>query len=132
MPAPRMPTASVKLTGGYANDPGKLAKQRPAEPAGYQELPDPPAHLPEREAAIWREVSATMHKRVTAAADVHGFEILVRLITIMRYSFDEMTAAQIAQMRGYLNDFGMSPSSRSKVHQSPEIKPADPWDEFKH
>lgn len=130
MGTPRIPTAVVKLTGGYAANAGRLAKQRPAEPSGYQELPDPPEHLPEREAAIWREVSATMHKRVTAAADVHGFEILVRLITIMRYSFEDMTAAQIAQMRGYLNDFGMSPSSRSKVQQAPESKPDDPWAEF--
>lgn len=130
MPTPRKPTETLKLTGAYANNPGKLAAQRPAEPVGYQELPDPPAHLPARDAAVWREVSETMHKRVTAGADVHAFEILIRLITIMRYEFATMTAAQIAQMRGYLNDFGMTPSSRSKVRQAPEAKTDDPWDEF--
>lgn len=130
MPNPRLPTETLKLTGAYAKDPGKLERSRPAEPVGYQELPDPPAHLSAAEAAIWREVSATMHKRVTAGADVHAFEILVRLITIMRYDFENMTAAQIAQMRGFFNDFGMTPSSRSKVRQAPEQSKSDPWAEF--
>ena len=129
MARPRTPTETLATRGAFVAHPERLAA-RIGEPQGWKELPDPPDYLTAAECAVWREVAETMHKRVTIDADVHAFAIMVRLVCKMRYNFDELKGAEIAQMRGLFNDFGMTPASRSKVKQAPEAKAADPWAEF--
>lgn len=131
MARPRQPTALLAAKGSYERHPER-ASARADEPAGYADLPPAPEHLPDAMHQTWEELRCLMHPRVCNVPDVVPFEQLVRLVYKMRTAFDDMTGAQLSQLTRMYTEFGMTPASRSKVHQAPESKPADPWDEFKH
>ena len=113
---------------------------------------DPPAHLAERSAAVWRELAWMLRKaHVLTVADKVAFELLCDAIADYRFvrekrgdgfitqspktgaeMLDQLLVAQqmlAKRAEGFMAKFGMDPASRSKVMVDPQMdlfgKPAD-------
>lgn len=117
MPAPRKPTHLHVISGSAAKHPDRM-RNRTAEPVfDGPDLRDlaPPEHLDEALRQIWAEVAPCLHTRVATEADRLALEALVRLVATMRSG--DATAAHMGRLKAFLNEFGMTPASRSKVAQ---------------
>lgn len=106
------PTALKRLNGSAAQHPERINDNEPVPERG---IGSAPAHLGPAEQAIWDEVVSVMYKDVLGEADRIALEAMVRLIHMMRTSFDEMTAAQLTRLTGLLGQFGMTPADRTKI-----------------
>ena len=85
MPPPRKPM-NLHILSGYAKkQPGRL-RDRAGEPLITTDLRDipPPKHLDKEHREIWREAAQQLEPWVAGESDVPAFEMLVRLIRMMR------------------------------------------------
>lgn len=135
---PRKPTA-LKLVNGT---PGKRhANSAEPEPMLLNDL-EPPAHLSDRSAAVWREVAPMLRRlQVLTEADVISLEMLCDAVADYRHARavrgDEfvaisakgsemisqwLVAQQMSSKRAeaFMSKFGMDPVSRSKVMVEPQ------------
>ena len=129
MARPRTATNLLDARGSFQKNPQRKA-ERAEEPTDLEPLGDPPAGLSEREYEMWSEVVTVMHKGVVYEVDRFAVELAVRLITKMRYRFNDMTAAEMGRLQGVLGQLGMTPADRSKVQvlRKPETK--NPWSDL--
>ena len=113
---PRKPTELHVISGSAAKHPDRM-RERENEPETSGDLRgiEPPAHLDDGLAAIWKEVAGLIHARVASGPDIIALEAMVRLVGVMRSG--EAAAADYARLQAYLGEFGMTPASRSKVSQ---------------
>ena len=133
MPRPRTPTAVMKINGTAKKHPERM-REREGEPEGSgADLRDicPPAHLPREMWAIWDELRTLVHAGSARENDTVALELLVRKVWQMRNSVSfqidpntketkiipgaPFTASDQMVLRTLLNEFGMTPASRSKV-----------------
>ena len=135
---PRKPSA-LKLVEG---NPGKRAAngQEP-EPMLLTDL-EPPAHMSERSAAVWRQVAPMLRRlQVLTEADVIALEMLCDSVADYRHAREKcgddfvawsskgsqmlnqwLVAKQLSSKRAeaFMSKFGMDPVSRSKVMVDPQ------------
>ena len=72
--------------------------------------------------ARWSHANEQIQKYGPVVKTPNGFPTQSPFLQIANKAFD--------QMKGMLTEFGMTPSSRSKVHAGEVDKPKDPWDDF--
>jgi len=139
MSNPKKPTAMKMIQG--TNRP---ARANPAEPMLEASLPDMPAWLPDKAKTCWKELGQLLlGMRVITIADRKCLELLCdayseyrdcrKFITDNGYTYKTVTASGDEMHRPYpqvamvqnawkrvldgLREFGLSPSSRSKVSE---------------
>jgi P27 family predicted phage terminase small subunit len=139
MGRPAKPTALKAIEGNRGK---RGANQNEPEFDLLSDL-EPPAHLAERSAAVWRELAWMLRKaQVLTVADKVAFELLCDSIADYRFvrsergdSFvtkspktgaemlDQLLVAQqmlAKRAEGFMSKFGMDPASRSKVMVDPQ------------
>ena len=119
MPRPRKPTEILKLAGAFENHPNR---RRPVGAKAGEPVGDPPAHLDEAEADVWREFCGNAPPGVLTSGDRISLEMLCLLVVRMRADF--LPPPLWNALRGCLSDLGATPAARSKV-AAPPGKPAD-------
>lgn len=81
---------------------------------------------------MWEELAPTLYaQRVMTTADVHSLAHLCRLHGKIVDGYNRMndpTAAELSQLRMYFSEFGLTPSSRTRVAASGAKKDANPFD----
>lgn len=85
------------------------------EPVVEEPLGSAPDNWPGVAKELWTEVAGEVPFGVASKADRIAFEILVRLIAKVRAAPDKLTPAMAAQIRSACAEFGMTPSSRSRL-----------------
>lgn len=133
MPKPRTPTALKVLRGGKAPTSNRNGEP---EPNLLNDL-TPPSHLPERSAAVWREVAPMLREtKVLTVADVIALELLCDAVSDYRLARDRcgdnfvaisakgsemLSQWKVAKLsaskraESLMSRFGMDPVSRSRV-----------------
>ncbi|MEI6226913.1 MAG: hypothetical protein WCS72_19405 [Deltaproteobacteria bacterium] len=129
---PRLPDA-VKAARGTLQ-PCRVNKHAPkADPVTIGE---PPRHLMPDECDAWRELAEALNPmRVATCSDMLALEMAASAIATARrarFSADEFSdvVATNKAARAALADFGLTPSTRSKVSAAPEAPKKDPLAEF--
>ena len=118
MANPRKPT-SLKVVAG-TDQPCRRPESAPVEMPALDHIPDPPDWLPNAHAVKeWQRLAPilTANKLLTEA----GLSALGQLCAlhgkvVQLYSAGEApVASMVAQMRGLMNDFGLTPVAQGKV-----------------
>lgn len=140
MARPAKPTALKAIEGNR----GKRGKNEHEPEFDLLSDLEPPAHLPERSAAVWRELAWMLRKaQVLTVADKIAFELTCDAVADYREArkrrgdnfittspktgaemLDQMLVAQqmlCKRAEGLLAKFGMDPASRSKVMVDPQM-----------
>lgn len=138
MSRPKKPTA-LKLVAGT----DRADRRNGAEPEPQLlDCLEPPAHLSERSAAVWRELAAMLRRnQVLTEMDVVAFELLCDAVADYRLAraergdkfvthshkgsqmLDQLLVAQQncgKRAEVLMSRFGMDPASRSKVMVNPQ------------
>ena len=113
MAAPRKPTALLEQTGAFKKNPDRRRDEepQPAQAINYQ----PPAHLDEKEQAMWHEIVSITPPGVLGNSDSLVVEELAILYTRFRKDKSEMPPALISRMDIVIGRLGLSPSDRAKL-----------------
>lgn len=125
---PMLPVEVHRKRGTYRQDRhGQLS-----EPS-LEELPligDAPAHLTEREKAIWTELCLAAVPGVLRAPDAIYLEIVVGLLDSYRHD-PEFKVGQLNQLTKCLAQLGFTPLERTKLgFMPPKKEEHDPWADF--
>lgn len=123
MPKPRTPSAVLEARGSFAKDP---ARTREDFQSGAFDT-TPPAYFDEYQVEVWREIVSLLPPQVLQATDQLAVELAARLIARFRRQDDEdVTMAQVAQIRTALAVLGMTPADRSRV-AAPKVPTVNPF-----
>lgn len=150
MARPRKPTKLLELSGAFRKDPGRR-KSREREPELAKGIGDPPLWMDITAMEEWRRIvpdleAAGVTSRVEATAlaaycqavsrwQAAEAEIQREGITIetangkRKHPAVAVAEASMALIRAFASEFGMTPSSRSRV-QSKIAKSDEPMNEF--
>lgn len=120
MPTPRKPTVMLQLAGALD---AKRARERAAEPKPKAGIGDAPKWLDRYSKAVWQELQEEIAAGVLTRQDRQIFAVLCCLLAQFRDAPFGMPTSRIAQMNSLLGQFGMSPSTRSKVTAAPAVNP---------
>ena len=125
----KLPTQLKIVKGTNRKD-----RTNPAEPKPESKLPSCPAWIhPEGKKEWGRLVDEMMKTGVVTGFDYIGLATLCNMwgeYVEGAQTGEPVSVAHITQMRLYLVEFGMTPSSRSKVHAGDGKKEFNPWDDF--
>lgn len=122
----RKPTNVLELSGALDKNP---QRRRPNEPKPNAVLGEPPAHLSDAEAGCWREIEHHAPPGVFGDSDRFSVEMAAVLLNNFRTDGTSMKAAMLTRLATLLQQFGMTPASRSTVMV--EKPPSDdPWEKL--
>jgi hypothetical protein len=123
MPKPRTPSAVLEARGAFAHNPDR--KREDFEAGVFD--PAPPTYFKAHQKAAWNEIVGVLPATVLQATDRMAVELAARLIAQFRkLPDDEVTSAQVAQIRTALAVLGMTPADRSRVSAKKET-PKNPF-----
>ncbi len=125
MARPATPTNILEMRGAYKNHPERK-KDRNSEPE-VSPIKRVSKYLTKEEKVIWKEILGYMPEGVIGISDTPALETLCKLIYIMRFNFNDMTAAQLNKLETLLGRFGMTPSDRTKIVVKKTETKSDPW-----
>lgn len=133
MPRPRKPTALLELNGAFKKNPARAAA-RFDEPRPTTGIGDPPADflrtestLAARHLRIWHELIAQAPEGVLTGCDRMILANTCRIQAAIEGG--KTDPGMFNQLRGHLNDMGMTPVGRSKVagtKKKPDSQ--NPWE----
>ncbi len=127
MARPRTPLNIIKMRGSDKVNPGRFKdRENQMQPESIGRVPN---HLKPEYKKIWKEIANHLPAGTIAATDRIALETLCKLIFVMRFDFENMTAAQLGKLESLLGRFGMTPSDRSKVIV-PKKTESSAWDEL--
>ena len=129
MPRPRKPTVLHALSGAMAHNPKRFT-DRKNEPKPEIGIGDAPKWMARLAKAVWRDLQADIAPGVLTQQDRQAFAVLCCLVDQFRRSPGAMQTSRIAQMNSLLGQFGMSPSTRSKVSVKPPPLGENPFAQF--
>lgn len=96
-----------------------------------ERVPDPPKWINNIGKELWNEIAPALFKqRVLTHADLHALSHLCQLHGEIVDGYTRRifpTASQLSQLRMYFSEFGMTPSSRSRVTAVGEGKKENPF-----
>lgn len=123
------PTALKVIQGTVRND-----RSNKNEPSPDSRMPKCPAWVNRHGKREWKRLLTELDKfGIATGFDFVAFAVLCNMwgeyIDGVQ-SGDSVSIAHITQMRLYLIEFGLTPSSRSKVSSSKKEKNNDPWDDL--
>ena len=145
MPAPRKPTALLKLTGAMDRNKQRYAS-RATEPKPQIGIGEPPKWLDRSQRATWRDLQAEIVPGVLTRQDRQAFALLCCLLSQFRATPETMPTSRISQMNSLLGQFAMTPATRSRVAvipgprepnrfanngKRPDTLDANPFEEFR-
>jgi hypothetical protein len=122
MPKPRTPSAVLEARGAFAHDPARARKD--FDSGIFDKTP--PNYFSESQKDAWNEIVRLLPSTVLQATDRLAVELTARLISRFRSQDDEdVTMAQVAQIRTALATLGMTPADRSRVTaaKAPTVNP---------
>lgn len=94
-------------------------------------VPDPPGWLNEHGQALWKDMAGALYaQRVLTKADVHALAHLCQLHGEIVRDYQrgvEVTAANLAQLRMYFTEFGMTPASRVRTGKGNDGDASNPF-----
>ena len=110
------------MRGGRVTVHGKASKTafQAGEILPEGELGDPPAGWTPTVQAIWYELASEVVPGVAGRSDRLAFEVLVRLVAMVREDPVTLTPAMAAQIRAACSEFGMTPSARARIPAPPK------------
>jgi hypothetical protein len=111
MARPRLPTALLRLRGGFKNRPRRL-RARQYEPVVTSALPEPPPSLPKPVRLTWLEIKANGFW--LTSADRFLVEIAATLIAA--YRSDSVKSGDVSLLIGLLGKIGFSPNERGRMN----------------
>jgi phage terminase small subunit len=134
---PRPTPSRVKEIQGNA---GKRPLNK-NEPKPLPSIPECPAHLDEEARAEWDRIAPELHRlqilaRIDRAALAAYCQSWSRWIDAeknypIQSPYLSIANTAIDQMRRFLTEFGMSPSSRSRINAiEATVQPTDAWDDL--
>ena len=126
MARPRTPMAVAKLTGAAAKDPQRFRNR--SEPNASGPLGSPPAFMSAKEKKAWKSFASEWSW--LTADDRAAMVALCQMRALIEDSKAEKTAALYAAYRLAINDFGGTPTTRSKVHKPKDDSEDDPFAAF--
>lgn len=110
MPAPRKPTAILKLAGAFEKDPQRA---RDSEPEMSGEIGEPPEHFTDLEKKAWNKITSDALDGVFCKSDRLAVEIASGLLAGVWEKGLNMNS--VTQLRQFLAAFGMTPADRSRI-----------------
>ena len=122
---PRKPSNVLEMSGAFRKNP-KRAIGRTNEPIPSGEIGEPPEHLNERERELWHEFVRECPQGVAKNSDRFALMALCKIAYKIESGGFDLTAADYAMLKTYLQQFGMTPVSRSMV----QVKQDDNGNEF--
>lgn len=129
-PGPRPKTKEQKLAQGEKRK-CRLPDDNILEFPTTNTVPDPPKWLKKEGKAVWNEIAPALHaQRVLTTADVYALGHLCQLHQEMVEDIKKgikPTAADRSQLRMYFSEFGMTPSSRTRIGISGDGKKENPF-----
>jgi P27 family predicted phage terminase small subunit len=146
------PSKIHELEGGSKKTHRK-PKKNEAQPESYQRVPSPPAHLNRLAKNEWRRVAKYLHAVglltkvdraalaaycvayatwVNAQKQIEAIGVLVKAQTgfPMQSPYLAISNKAMEQMLKFLTEFGMTPSSRTRVKPTEKKERADPLEQF--
>ena len=122
MARPRKPTKLHLIQGTLR---ATRHRDRENEPEVIEPLGGPPEAWPIAAKLLWAELADQIPPFVATKSDRVAFELLCRLVGLMRAGPEGLTPALAAQIRYACSSFGMTPESRSRVStpRLPEVNP---------
>ncbi len=126
MPAPRKPTVIHHLTGAMQAHPARFT-DRTNEPQPEPGIGDAPGWIDDTAKSIWLELQRDIAYGVLTRQDRQTFAVLCCLLAQFRSQPCDMPTSRIAQMNSLFGQFGMTPSTRSKVSAASAVKPENPF-----
>ena len=126
MPRPQTPVAKAKLTGAAAKNPQRFRDR--SVPKADGPIGEPPKFLSAREKKAWRDFAAEWSWLTNQ--DRPALVALVQMRSVAEDAKAEKNAAFYTAYRLMLSEFGGTPVSRGKVHQSPDEEEDDPFGQF--
>lgn len=114
MPRPRTPTVVLERTGALKRD-RKRHAGRENEPKDARAIGDPPDFLTAEQVKAWRYVVERCPEGVLRRADEVAVATCAVLFAKLIGNPGAATPAAVAQLRGLLASFGMTPADRSRV-----------------
>ncbi|HET9087149.1 MAG TPA: hypothetical protein VFN53_06490 [Acidobacteriaceae bacterium] len=123
----RKPTSVLELSGAIAKNPKRHAARR-SEPKPVDGIGNPPAHFGDAEAAIWFEIIAQCAPGVLFCSDRLMLEQISVLVFKSRSG--KITAMERALLGSMLQQFGMSPVTRSRIAVAQPEKKDSTWTSF--
>ncbi len=126
MSRPRKPTKLHLISGSYRKD---RHGDRDSEPEITEPLGGPPESWPITAKLLWAELADLIPPGVATKADRLTFELLCRLVGVMRTGTEGLTPALAAQIRTCCAVFGLTPADRSRV-SVPRLPKENPFAKF--
>jgi len=116
MGRPRTATAILDARGAFNKDP----QRKRVDPVVTSKLPrQAPADLTKVQAKWWHKLRKQIPPSVITGADQVAFHLLVTLWVEFLDDGRDFPTSRIAQLRGLMGDFGMTPSARAKLAIKP-------------
>lgn len=129
MSRPRKPTAMHLLTGAMNHDPQRF-RDRVNEPKPELGIGEAPKWLDPSASAVWIELQAQIAAGVLTRQDRRMYGVLCSLLSQYHAAPADMTSAKLSTINSLAGQFGMTPSTRSKVAIAPAANPENPFAEF--
>lgn len=110
---PRVATAVLEARGAFRKNPQRRPKDEPDSGRGIGPAPD---YLPAEVRAIWDETVFQVAPGVFQSGDRQALEDYCQLRADARRDFAKFPIRRLYLMRAFMQEFGMTPASRSRVH----------------
>jgi phage terminase small subunit len=122
---------AMKIAKGETR-PSRLSGDNVVEFPTADRVPDPPEWLTNSDAcALWSETAGVLFaQKVLATADVHALGHLCQLHGEVVDGYRrriQPTAATLSQLRMYFAEFGLTPSSRTRVSKTGNGEQGNPF-----
>ncbi len=122
MPKPRTPSNVLEARGAFAHNPDRARED--FESGAFDKVA--PAYFNACQVLVWNEMVGLLPESVLQATDRMAVELTARLVARFRsQNDDDVTSAQVAQIRTALASLGMTPADRSRVSskKAPTVNP---------
>ena len=128
MPAQRIPTQVLELSGAFKKNP---QRKRTGEPVPSGPIGPPHSSLNADEIAAYNELVSLAPPNVLTNADGWSVELAARIMAAIRKG-DNVRASEQATLVTLLGKLGMNPSDRSRLTTPPDesCNTDDPWASF--
>ncbi len=122
----RKPQTTAQKKAKGETRPCRLATADVLEFPQVKEVPDPPEWVNNDGQSLWNEIAPALYRqKVLTEADLYALGHLCQLHGEIVDGYRrrlQPTAAQLSQLRMYFSEFGMTPSSRTRIGKGSDGK----------
>lgn len=118
-PRGRKPQPDAQKAAKGETRPSRMAGLNVIEFPAADKVPKPPTWLNDQGKKLWNELAPLLlNQKVLATVDTHALSHLCQLHGAIVDGYERRvppTAAELSQLRMYFSEFGLTPSSRTRV-----------------